>query len=132
MKYPWIEEYILKKSSVERDEKDEWEATRYMIRNKMFAMLGGDKEGAPILTLKLEPDFGDFLRRQYKDIVPGYYMNKVHWNSFYLTGDVPDDVVRDMIDRSYETQLMSLPKKAQREIAGQPTRCGGAMADPPA
>jgi predicted DNA-binding protein (MmcQ/YjbR family) len=53
-----------------------------MIRDKLFAMYGSDKKGREIITLKLESMHGQFLREQYKgDIVPGYYMNKVHWNS---------------------------------------------------
>lgn len=56
------------------------------------------------------------LREQYPDIVPGYYMNKEHWNSLSLQGTVPDDLVREMVDRAYETVLRSLPKRVQRDI----------------
>jgi len=116
MKYEWIDEYCLSKKSVEKDYKPEWQAIRYMIRGKMFAMQGGDKEGKPIITMKLEPMFGTLLRQQYKDIVPGYYMNKEHWNSLYLDGDVPDEIVKDMLDKSYLVLLRSFSKKAQQEI----------------
>lgn len=116
MKYGWLVEYCLSKKCTERDYKVEWNAVRFMIGGKMFAMQGGDKEGKPIITLKLEPAFGDFLRRQYEDIVPGYYMNKVHWNSLYLEGSVPDDVLKDMVDQSYQLIFDSLSKKAQKEI----------------
>lgn len=116
MKYEWIDEYCLAKKGVEKDYKPEWQATRYMVRKKMFAMQGGDKEGKPIITIKLEPMFGTLLRQQYKDIVPGYYMNKEHWNSLYLDGDVPDEIVKDMLDKSYLVLLCSFSKKAQQEI----------------
>lgn len=118
MKYEWLNAYCLGKQGVETDFKEEWSATRYMLRGKMFAMQGGDKDGKPILTLKLEPAFNDYLRREYAEIVPGYYMNKLHWSSLYLEGNVPDEVVRDMVDRSYETLLRSLSKKMQAEILG--------------
>ena len=85
------------------------------VGGKMFAMQGGDKQGRPIFTMKLEPSLGDFLRGQYQEIVPGYYMNKTHWNSLYLEGCVPEDVVRDMIEKSYEVTLSSLPKKARQK-----------------
>jgi predicted DNA-binding protein (MmcQ/YjbR family) len=117
MKYEWLGEYCLAKQEAEKDFKEEWQATRYMIRGKMFAMQGGDKEGTPIITSKLEPDFGSFLRSQYKDIIPGYYMNKEHWNSLYLDGDVPDEIVREMADRSYNLIFSSLSKKVQKEIS---------------
>jgi len=116
MKYEWIDSYCLAKKGVEKDYKLEWQATRYMIRGKMFAMQGGDKGGKPIITLKLEPMFGSMLRQQYKDIIPGYYMNKEHWNSLYLEGDVPDDVLKDMLDKSYQILLSSFSKKVQKEI----------------
>jgi predicted DNA-binding protein (MmcQ/YjbR family) len=116
MKYQWADEYCLSKKGAEKDFKVEWNATRYMIRGKMFAMQGGDKYGKPILTIKLEPMFGELLRSQFKDIIPGYYMNKVHWNSLYLEGDVPDDVLRNMLDNAYKIIFASLPKKVQSEI----------------
>ncbi|MEL7654750.1 MAG: MmcQ/YjbR family DNA-binding protein [Bacillota bacterium] len=116
MNYPWIDEYCLSKIGAEKDYKPEWEATRYMIRGKMFAMQGGDKYGKPIITIKLSPMDGQVLRSQYKDIIPGYYMNKDHWNSLYLEGTVPDDVVKDMLDQAHELILNSFSKKAQQEI----------------
>ncbi|NLW89422.1 MAG: MmcQ/YjbR family DNA-binding protein [Clostridiaceae bacterium] len=116
MKYAWMDEYCLSKKGAQKDFKEEWQATRYMIGGKMFVMQGGDKYGTPIATVKLEPTFGRFLREQYKDIVPGYYMNKEHWNSLYLEGDVPDDVFRDMLDQSYAIVLSSLPKSVQKEL----------------
>ena len=119
MKYPWVDDYCLAKKEVQKDYKVEWEATRYMIRGKMFALQGGDKEGKDIITLKLEPMMGELLRNQYQDIVPGYYMNKEHWNSLYLDGNVPDGVLKDMLDKSYQLVFDSLPKKVQREINGQ-------------
>ena len=116
MPYPWIDAYCLSKKGVTKDDKEEWGATRYQVGGKMFAMQGGDKEGTPIFTRKLPPDFGRFLREQYPDIGPGYYMNKEHWNSLSLQGTVPDDLVREMVDRAYETVLRSLPKRVQRDI----------------
>ncbi len=112
----WIEEYCLGKRGVTKDFQPEWQATRYFVGGKMFAMRGNDKEGRPIFTMKLEPALNDFLRQQWDEIVPGYYMNKIHWSSVYLEGKVPDGVLKDMIDKSYETGIMALPQKIQREI----------------
>lgn len=116
MKYEWVDEYCLSKKGTEKDYKIEWEATRYMIRGKMFVMQGGDKEGKPIITVKLDPAMGERLRKQYQDIVPGYYMNKAHWNSLYLEGEVPDDILKKMLDDSYYLVLNSLSKKVQNEV----------------
>lgn len=116
MKYEWLDGYCLSKKGTEKDYKLEWQATRYMIRGKMYAMLGGDKTGESIITVKLEPMYGSLLRQTYQDIVPGYYMNKDHWNSLYVNGDVPDGVLKDMLDKSYELILNSFSKKLQKDI----------------
>lgn len=116
MEYKWLNEYCLNKKGVEKDFKVEWNATRYLIRDKMFIMQGGDKEGKLIITIKCEPSFGRFLRDEYEHIIPGYYMNKEHWNSVYIGGNVPDEVVKQMIDMSYDLVLSSLSKKVQKEI----------------
>jgi len=116
MKYEWLEEFCRSLLGAEKDFKEEWNATRYMIRGKMFAMQGGDKAGRPIITLKLELSMGEVLRQQYEDVIPGYYMNKEHWNSVYLEGEVPDDVLKDMLDRSHQLILASLPKKVRKEM----------------
>ena len=118
MNYPWIDEYCLSKQGATMEYKDEWQAIRYMVGGKMFALQGNDNTGRPIVTLKLLPTDGDFLRNQFQDIIPGYYMNKKHWNSVYLDGSVPNDVLRDMIDKSYTILFSSLPKKTQKEIIG--------------
>ena len=118
-KYEWLGEYCLSQAGATTDYQPEWDATRYFVGGKMFAMRGGDKEGKPILTLKLAPDFGYLLRQQYEHIVPGYYMNKEHWNSLYLEGNVPGDLVQTMIQESHRLVLKSLSKKMQKEILGE-------------
>ena len=117
-KYAWLDEYCLSKIGVEKDYKAEWNAERYMVRGKMFLMRGGDKNGKPIISVKLNPAFGRALRGEYPDIIPGYYMNKEHWSSLYLDGDVPDDMVKTMINESYRLIFQSLNKKLQKEIIG--------------
>ncbi|MDR2047750.1 MAG: MmcQ/YjbR family DNA-binding protein [Clostridiales bacterium] len=116
MKYTWLDEYCATKKGAEKEFKEEWNAIRYLIGGKMFAMQGTDNAGRPIVTLKLHPAERDFLRGQYAGIIPGYYMNKEHWNSVYLDGATPDGVLRSMIDKSYDIIFASLTKKAQKEI----------------
>jgi predicted DNA-binding protein (MmcQ/YjbR family) len=118
MKYEWLDAYCLAKPGAVKDYKEEWGALRYMVGGKFFVLLGGDKAGRPIASLKLEPALGLMLREQYGDIAPGYYLNKEHWNSVQMEGKVPDDVLRMMIDESYRLVHSGLPKKVQREIAG--------------
>lgn len=86
----------------------------------MFAAICKDDSGKDyIVTLKLEPLDGDFLRNQYEDINPGYYMNKVHWNSVNLEGTVPDTTMKEMAEKSYKLVLGGLSKKLQQEITSR-------------
>lgn len=120
MPYPWLDGYLREKPGTVYDFKVEWQWHRYLVGGKMYAAICLDDDGMPALvTLKLEPQEGDFLCRQYpEEVIPGYYMNKVHWNSVKWGSTVPDEVVQQMADRSYELVLGSLPKKLQREIRG--------------
>jgi len=117
IRYPWMYEYLLSKKSMTWDFKVEWQWIRYLIGGKMYAAVCKDNTGNDeIISLKLEPSEGDFLRRQYEEITPGYYMNKTHWNSVSLRGEVPKELLKEMIDKSYELVLSGFSKKKQKEI----------------
>lgn len=90
------------------------------IQNKMYAYIGiNDKNGRPIITMKLEPMYSEILRQKYNDIIPGYYMNKLYWSTVYLDGDVPHEVLTDMVCASHREVLSLMSKKVQREIMGE-------------
>lgn len=117
MRYEWLDEYLMKKPGVTRDLQKDWNWMRYQIGGKMFAAVCMDGDNQPYyITLKLDPLEGDFLRKQYEDIIPGYYMNKTHWNSVKADGEVPDDLLKDLLDKAYQIVLGSLSKKKQKEI----------------
>ena len=119
MKYNWIDEFLLSKAGVTKDLQPEWNWIRYKIEDKMFAAVCLNAEDKPkYITLKLEPNEGDFLRKQYEDIIPGYYMNKVHWNSVEADGNVSDDLLKEMLEKSYNLVLAGFSKKKQKEILG--------------
>ena len=125
MKYEWIDDYLLQKTGVTKDLQKDWNWMRYQIGGKMFAAVCRDDDDNPYyITLKLDPLEGDFLRSQYEDIIPGYYMNKTHWNSVKADGEVPDDLVKDMLDKAYGLVLGGLSKKKQREILEEENRDG--------
>ncbi len=112
-----IHAYCLKLHGSTYDYKEEWQADRYHIGGKMYGMMGGDATGRPVLTLKCEPIRAEELREAYEGIIPGYYMNKTHWNSIYMdVDDVPIDLVENLIQHSYELVFGKLTKKAQQEI----------------
>lgn len=102
MRYPWIDEYLLQKPAVEKDLQAEWNWIRYKVGGKMFAAICLDAADRPYyITLKLDPQEGAFLREQYEDILPGYYCNKTHWNSVRADGQVPEALLRTMLDEAY-------------------------------
>ena len=119
MKYPWIDSYLLSKRGVTKDLQPEWNWIRYHVGGKMFAAILLGDDGRPYyINLKLEPLEGELIRRRYPDIIPGYYSNKQHWNSIDPDGNVPDDLLRTLLDRSYCLVLDGFSKKKQREILG--------------
>lgn len=131
MRYQWLDEYLLGKRGVTKDFQPVWNWVRYHIGGKMFAAVCLDKEGKPYyINLKLDPMEGEFLRGEYEDILPGYYSDKRCWNSVRPDGAVPDDLLREMLDKSYGLVLGGLSKKAQRLAVGL-TVCGQACGECP-
>lgn len=85
----------------------------YKVAGKMFALVATD--ATPLrITLKCDPERALELRAVYPAVIPGYYMNKQHWNTITLDGTVPDDEVREWIEDSYNLVVASL-KKSERE-----------------
>lgn len=125
MRYTWLDDYLLQKVAVTKDLQPDWNWVRYKIGGKMFAAVCLNEKNEPYyINLKLEPMEGEFLRGQYEDIVPGYYSNKVHWNSVKPDGEVPDDLLKDLLDKSYQLVLGGFSKKKQKEIL-EPEADGG-------
>lgn len=124
MKYLWFDEYLLKKPGVTKDLQPVWNWIRYHIGGRMFAAVCLDDQNRPYyINLKLEPLEGEFFRKQYEDVIPGYYSNKLHWNSVKADGNVPDELLKQMLDKSYSLVLKSFSRKKQREILNL-TCCG--------
>lgn len=119
MKYPWIDEFLMNKAGVSRNIEN-WNWIRYMIGGKMFAAVClGDDDKPYYITFKAVPEEGEFLRGQFKDIIPGFYMNKVHWNSVNPNGSVPEEMLRSLLEKSYQLVLKSFSRKKQIEITGE-------------
>ncbi|MEW5826350.1 MAG: MmcQ/YjbR family DNA-binding protein [Candidatus Bipolaricaulota bacterium] len=93
----------------------------YKVGGRMFALV--PTTGALGVTIKLEPPHGQLARAQYSAVAPGYHMNKEHWNTVQLGGDVPDDVVREWISLSHALVVAGLPRRVRSELA--PTRAVG-------
>ena len=69
-----------------------------------------------MVILKCDPRLAEGFRAEYPDIIPGFYSDKRHWNSVYLDGAVPEDLMRDLCDMSYRLVVEKLPKYVQKEL----------------
>ncbi|GAO41206.1 MmcQ/YjbR family DNA-binding protein [Flavihumibacter petaseus] len=81
----------------------------YKVKGKMFALAGIDTFES--INLKCDPEEALELRERYQAVVPGYHMNKKHWNTVHLDHSIGDTMLRDWIKRSYDLVRASLPKK---------------------
>ncbi len=92
------------------------DALVYKVRGKMFALVA--QEDAPAsVTFKCVPEDGELLVSQFGAVTPGYHMNKRHWLTVVLDGDVPDTLLRDLARDSYDLVLKSLTRALRAELA---------------
>lgn len=94
-----------------------WECDRMDVAGKMFSLLGQDKEGNDILTVKGVPAENVELRTMFKWIVPGYYTNKDHWNSILLDEEQwGEEKLLGALKNSYNLVVAKMPKKMREEL----------------
>ncbi len=91
------------------------EALVYKVRGKMYALIAQD-EDVPRVTLKSLPADAEVLTSQFDAIAPGYYMNKKHWITVTLDEEVPDELLRELANKSYALVVSKLPKKDRTEL----------------
>lgn len=80
----------------------------------MFALTGVDTFAH--IALKVEPEKGAELREQYTSVVPAWHMNKKHWINVLMDGAIPDKLVKQWIDNSYDLVVAGLPKKEREKL----------------
>jgi predicted DNA-binding protein (MmcQ/YjbR family) len=85
----------------------------YKVGGKVFALTAPDEFPSRI-NLKCDPERSVILRDEYESIIPGYHMNKRHWNTLILDGSVPAKLVKELIDPSYDLVFASLPKSKKK------------------
>ena len=87
----------------------------FKIHKKIFAILIEEK-GIARINLKCDPQEALILRDIFKSIIPGYHMNKQHWNTIICDGSAPRKKIEEWIDNSYHLVVSSLTKKLKREL----------------
>jgi predicted DNA-binding protein (MmcQ/YjbR family) len=107
----FLREYCLSKPRTTEETPFDENTLCFKVGGKIFAIV--DIELFESVNLKCDPDRAVELRDQYQGIVPGYHMNKKHWITVGCKGQVPDLLILELVDHSYQLVFQSLPKKNQ-------------------
>ena len=100
MTHKQVEEYLLSMPNAKLDYPFGEDVAVYKADNKMFALVREKK--LPVqLSLKCDPLLAVTLREKYDTVMPGYHLNKKHWNTIVLTGQMPWNEIQDLIRHSY-------------------------------
>jgi predicted DNA-binding protein (MmcQ/YjbR family) len=95
-----VEEYILSMPNARLDYPFGEGVAVYKAGDKMFALIREAKDPVQ-LSVKGDPKLNEVLREKYDEVMPGYHLNKKHWNTMVLTGQLQWPEVRDLIRHSY-------------------------------
>ena len=111
-------EYCLSKKGVTEHFPFDEDTLVFKVGGKMFALssLLQWEKGNPSVNLKCDPERAQELRAEYDGINPGFHMSKVHWNTITINNDVPEVLLKELIDHSYGLVFKSLSRKIQSEI----------------
>ncbi len=108
-------DYCLSKPGVEETTPFGPDTLVMKVMGKMFAATGLDEADFRV-NLKCDPERALRLREEFPQIIPGWHMNKQHWNTVYFEDGLSEDLLRELIDHSYDLVVASLPKKVRAEL----------------
>ena len=104
-----IWEYCSSKNGVSESFPFDTKTLVFKVGNKIFALM--NVEDFKSINLKCDPEKAIELREQFTGVIPGYHMNKKHWNTVLMTEDITDKHLLELIDHSYQLVFNSLTKK---------------------
>ena len=110
-----IREYCLSKKGVEEGFPFGEDTLVFKVMGKMFLLTGIDSRPVQF-NAKCNPEKAIELRENYNCIIPGYHMNKQHWNTIICDGSAPRKMIQEWIDDSYNLVVSSLTKKLKTEL----------------
>ena len=108
-----MKKYLLSKPESVEDFPFGPDVAVYKVRGRMFALFTTAK-GVDRINLKCDPDQAFILRDIFEAVIPGYHMNKRHWNTVILDGSIPRGELERMVDHSYALVVKKL-KKTERQ-----------------
>ena len=106
------------------------EVSVFKVAGKMFALSALGRTPLEV-SVKCEPGLAVSLRQTYPAIRPGYHLNKRHWNTVTLDGSLPDRLVRDLIEDSYDLVVSALPSRVRDQLGWAPGADLAASAERP-
>ena len=92
------------------------ETSVFKVAAKVFALSALSAESLRV-SLKCEPELAVALRAAHPAVIPGYHLNKRHWNTVVIDGSLPEQMIKDMIEDSYDLVVSKLPASRRRELA---------------
>lgn len=110
-----IQKYCLKKPGVSMDFPFDEQTMVFKVMGKIFLLAGLDEFPLRI-NLKCDPEKAIELREQFESVLPGYHMNKTHWNTVIIDGRVRKDDILDWIDHSYDLVVKSLKISLKEQL----------------
>ena len=87
----------------------------FKVAGKVFAITALEERPLRV-SLKCEPALAEQLRDTYAAVRPGYHLNKRHWNTVRIDGSLPAQLVRDLVEDSYDLVVESLPKRVREDL----------------
>ena len=113
-----VKAYLLSKPEAEEDYPFDATTAVLKVAGKMFATFS-EEAGAYRMNLKCDPDEALQLRDVFGAVKPGYHMNKKHWNTVHLTGELPRGEIERQIDHSYALVVKGMTKAQRRALETQ-------------
>lgn len=101
MDHKQVEEYVLGMPNARLDYPFGEEVAVYKVHDKMFALIA-EKSNPVRISLKCDPQLSLVLREKYESVMPGYHLNKKHWNTIILSGQLPWEDIQAFIRHSYD------------------------------
>jgi predicted DNA-binding protein (MmcQ/YjbR family) len=117
MNIEWVRDYCLSKSAVTESFPFDEKTLVFKVMNKMFALT--NIEGELRINLKCDPSIAIELREEFEFVLPGYHMNKQHWNTIVVTNSIKESQLKKWIDDSYDLIVSKLTKKQKLELASK-------------
>lgn len=110
-----IRKYCLEKKSTTESFPFDNSTLVFKVRGKIFLLMGLNR--LPLqFNVKCDPEKAEELREEYSSVIPAFHMNKKHWNTIILDGQISARLVREWIDESYALVIKSLPLKERKKL----------------